>query len=76
MMAFGASGTRSPARRQREVVSSHHQKDAHLDFTIEGAGRSNGRHHSASRARIIAGLSGFFTLMFFTLIQSRDGPDR
>jgi hypothetical protein len=28
-------------------------------------------HHSASRARIIAGLSGFFTL-----IQSRDGPDR
>jgi hypothetical protein len=28
-------------------------------------------HHSASRARIIAGLSGFLTL-----IQSRDGPDR
>jgi hypothetical protein len=28
-------------------------------------------HHSASRARIIAGLSGFFTL-----IQSRDGRDR
>jgi hypothetical protein len=28
-------------------------------------------YHSASRARIIAGLSGFFTL-----IQSRDGPDR
>jgi hypothetical protein len=28
-------------------------------------------HHSASRAWIIAGLSGFFTL-----IQSRDGPDR
>jgi hypothetical protein len=28
-------------------------------------------HHSASRARIIAGLSGFFTL-----IQSRDGADR
>jgi hypothetical protein len=28
-------------------------------------------HHSASRARIIAGLSGFFTLS-----QSRDRPDR
>jgi hypothetical protein len=28
-------------------------------------------HHSASRARIIAGLSGFFTLS-----QSRDGPGR
>jgi hypothetical protein len=28
-------------------------------------------HHSASRARIIAGLFGFFTL-----IQFRDGPDR
>jgi hypothetical protein len=28
-------------------------------------------YNSASRARIIAGLSGFFTL-----IQSRDGPDR
>jgi hypothetical protein len=28
-------------------------------------------HHSASRALIIAGLSGFFTL-----IQSREGPDR
>jgi hypothetical protein len=28
-------------------------------------------HHMASRARIIAGLSGFLTL-----IQSRDGPDR
>ena len=28
------------------------------------------RHHSASRARIIVGLSGFFTLS-----QSRDGPD-
>jgi N-acylneuraminate cytidylyltransferase len=28
-------------------------------------------HHPASRARIIAGLSGFLTL-----IQSRDGPDR
>jgi hypothetical protein len=27
--------------------------------------------HSASRARIIAGLSGFFTLS-----QSRDGPER
>jgi hypothetical protein len=60
-----------PARRQRAVVSSHHQKDADLNFTIEGAGRSNGDHHSASRARIIAGLSGFFTLS-----QSRDGPDR
>jgi hypothetical protein len=30
-----------------------------------------GPYHSASRARIIAGLSGFFTLT-----QSRDGPDR
>lgn len=29
------------------------------------------RYHSASPARIIAGLSGFFTL-----IQSFDGPDR
>jgi hypothetical protein len=28
-------------------------------------------HHSTSRALIIAGLSGFFTLS-----QSRDGPDR
>jgi hypothetical protein len=28
-------------------------------------------HHSPSRARITAGLSGFFTL-----IQSREGPDR
>ena len=30
-----------------------------------------GRHHSASRDLIIAGLSGFLTL-----IQSRDGPER
>jgi hypothetical protein len=29
------------------------------------------RHHRPSRARIIAGLSGFLTL-----IQSRDGPER
>jgi hypothetical protein len=33
-------------------------------------GRGAIGHHSASRARIIAGLSGFLTL-----IQSRDGPD-
>jgi hypothetical protein len=41
-----------------------------LDLVLEPRGAPL-RHHSASRARIIAGLSGFFTLS-----QSRDGPDR
>jgi hypothetical protein len=61
------------------AAKAHDQKRAHavlahvgevhwLDFVLGRQGAIG--HHSASRARIIAGLSGFFTL-----IQSRDGPD-
>jgi hypothetical protein len=47
-----------------------HVREVHrLDLVLEPLG--HGLHHSASRARIMAGLFGFFTL-----IQSRDRPDR
>jgi hypothetical protein len=40
-------------------------------FAQFGPGPNPSRYHRPSRCLTIAGLSGFFTL-----IQSRDGPDR
>jgi ABC-type uncharacterized transport system substrate-binding protein len=56
--ALGLTVPQSPAARRRG------------DRVVATAATSSD-HHSASRARIIAGLSGFFTL-----IQSFEGPER
>jgi NAD(P)-dependent dehydrogenase (short-subunit alcohol dehydrogenase family) len=56
----------------RAVAESLAAEGASVVMTARNSDRrSNGGHHSASRARIIVGLSGFFTLS-----QSREGPDR
>jgi hypothetical protein len=66
------------ALRPNQISFSHslgpflpHARLAQCPELVEADIEEAETYHSASRARIIAGLSGFLTLS-----QSRDGPDR
>ena len=74
-LVVGEASLQQDCLRAAAGVARQRLERVQLLFSLRGSMGSLKRlvaipHHSASRVRIISGLSGFLTL-----IQSRDGPD-